>query len=308
MFYKVFIDDSGNKDFSTPYTKDFIKNPPIFDNYEKFWRDNYFILCGVRISQEHIGGLNQKINKLKKKYFKTHKVEIKSDWLRNPHQREKYYLSQFDIKKDELVDFVDSIYELITNNKDKLKLIATVFDKRFYGDKKRQSGEGNPLAKSSQIIFERLQYLNTYHIVVFDQMESSLRIDKGQHGKILKVLRDNVGMKKIFVKNYDKIVDIKFIKSDRENFLQIADLCAYNVYRQFTHYGREWLGEKKNKNDKFAVSTYKYFDKIRCNFLHLPKGVKKKVCGVGLVCIPDINKVQWNVLYGCDIENTKKLH
>ncbi len=299
MLYKFFIDDSGSKDYLTPYAREFINKPPLFNKYEKFWRDNYFVLCGVRISQEEIGIVNDEMNALKKKYFGTHKVEIKSDWLRNPHKRKKNYFDKFNISLEQLNKFGVELYELISKNKDRLKLSAVVFDKRFYGDKKRQSGEGNPLAKCSQILFERLQYLNTYHVVVFDQMEASLRVDKGNHGKILKVLKENEGMEKIFVTEYDKISDIKFAESSKENFLQIADICAYNIYRQFVHYGREWDGQKKDKSGKSVMKKYKYFDKIRCNFIHIPQG--KKVCGVGLMCLPDMNKCQWDLLDGCDI-------
>jgi len=300
MLYKFFIDDSGSKDYLIPYSKEFIKNPPEFNKYENFWRDNYFVLCGVRIPQKEIDVVNKELNNLKKKYFETHKIEIKSDWLRNPHKRKKKYIDKFKISLNDLERFVEELYELIFEHRDKLKILAVVFDKRFYGDKKRQSDEGNPLSKCSQVLFERLQYLNTYHLVVFDQMESSLKIDKGNHGKILKVLKDNEGMEKIYVTKYDKISDIKFVQSCNENFLQIADICAYNIYRQFVHYGREWSGKNKNEKGQVVMKKYKYFDKIKCNFIHMPK--YKKVCGVGLICLPDLGKLQWNMLKDCDLQ------
>ena len=31
MLYKVFIDDSGSKDYVSPYSRDFIDKPPDFD-------------------------------------------------------------------------------------------------------------------------------------------------------------------------------------------------------------------------------------------------------------------------------------
>ncbi|MFH1661901.1 MAG: DUF3800 domain-containing protein [Candidatus Falkowbacteria bacterium] len=302
MLYKVFIDDSGSKDYVSPYTRDFINNPPAFDNYEKFWRDNYFVLCGVRIEQGNLDEINNIINRLKKDCFNTDKVELKSDWFRNPHKRKKNYLDKYKVEIKDLKKMMDGIYDMISNHSDKLKLIATVFDKRYYGDNKRKIGEGNPLAKTSQIIFERLQYLGTYHVVIFDQMESSLKVDKGNNGKILKVLQNNEEMEKIFVQSYDKIADIKFIKSCNENFLQIADLCAYNVYRQFVHYGREWSGSKKDKDGESIMGMYEYFNRIRCNFVHLPIGVEKKVCGVGMVCIPDFDKCNWNLMKDCNIK------
>lgn len=295
MLYKFFIDDSGKKEYLTPYSKDFIDNPPMFEKYEDFWRDNYFVLCGVRIRQEDIGEINKEINILKKEFFGTHKVEIKSDWLRNPHQRKKRYLKVFDITAEKLNEFGEKFVELIGSYKYKIKIIAVVFDKRFYGDAKRQTSEGSPLLKTTQILFERLQYAGNYNIVIFDQMESSLKLTKGHHKKILNVFESNDGMDKIFIDKYDKVSDIKFMKSCNENFLQVADICAYNIFRQFVEFGREWCGCGEHK--KLEMNTYDYFEKIRCNFFF--NSYNGKVRGVGLTCIPDKEKINWDLLAGC---------
>lgn len=296
MLYKVFIDESGKKEYITPYSKDFIDNPPVFEKYEDFWRDNYFVLCGVRVKQDDLKIINPKINKLKKDYFKTHKVEVKSDWLRNPHQRKKRYLKPFNIAAEKLNEFGEKFVDLIEEHNEQLKIIAVVFDKRYYGDAKRQISEGNPLLKSTQILFERLQYAGNYHIVIFDQMESCLKLTIGQHDKILSVYRENIGMEKIYVDEYDKISDIKFMRSCHENFLQIADICAYNIFRQFVEFGREWSG-KSVKDGRRIMKTYPYFDKIRCNFFYHP--LNKQVRGYGLTCIPDMKKINWNILKEC---------
>lgn len=297
MLYKVFIDESGKKEYITPYSKEFIDNPPLFQDYPDFWRDNYFVLCGVRIRQQNLNQINKEINSLKKEYFGTHKVEVKSDWLRNPYQRKKHYFDVYGITPEKLNEFGGKIIDLIAQYRKELKLIGVVFDKRFYGDKKRQKEEGNPLLKTTQLLFERLEYLNGYNIVIFDQMESSLKLTIGQHDKILSVFRENIGMEKIYVDKYTKITDIKFMKSSRENFLQVADICAYNIFRQFVEYGREWTGKEKDKNGKSKMNLYKYFNKIRCSFIYHP--VNKTVRGIGLICLPDLDKVNWKILEGC---------
>lgn len=297
MIYKVFVDDSGKKEYLTPYSKDFIDNPPKFDKYENFWWDNYFVLAGVRIKQENIGEIDRKINILKEKYFHTHKVEVKSDWLRNPNQRKKHYLDQYKISSEKLNDFGEKFINIIANYKKELKIIASVFDKRYYGNQKRQTAEGKPLLKSTQVFFERIQFAGNYNIVIFDQMESSLQVKSGQHGKILKVFQENEGLEKIYVEKYGAISDIKFAESKKENFLQIADICAYNIFRQFAQYGREWSGSKKDKVGKSRMTPYSYFDRIRCNFFYNPFNMQ--VRGYGLVCIPDVKKINWNLLKGC---------
>lgn len=298
MLYKVFIDESGKKEYKNPYSRDFIENPPSLERYEDFWRDNYFVLCGVRLKQDDLRIINPKIDGLKKEYFGTHKVEVKSDWLRNPHKRKKYYLTPFNITVEKLNKFGEKFVNLIGEHKKNLKLLVVVFDKRFYGDAKRQKGEGIPLLKTAQVLFERLQYNTTgYNILIFDQMESSLKLSKGQHDKILNVFQKNHGMEKIFVDKYDKITDIKFMESCNENFLQVADVCAYNIFRQFVEFGREWVGQGKSKDGKTIMSVYPYFDRIRCNFLYA--SLSRQVRGVGLTCIPDIYKVNWDLLEGC---------
>lgn len=298
MLYKVFIDESGKKEYITPYSKEFIDSPPLFQNYPDFWRDNYFVLCGVRIKQSDLDVINKEISRLKKDFFGTHKVEVKSDWLRNPYQRKKHYLDIYDITPEKLNEFGDKFVDLIAKYKSGLKLIGVVFDKRFYGNAKRQKEEGSPLLKTVQCLFERLEYNTSgYNIVVFDQMESSLKLDVGQHDKILKVFQKNIGMEEIYVDKYTKITDIKFMKSSSENFLQIVDICGYNIFRQFVEFGREWTGKYKDKDGKMKMGVYKYFDKIRCNFLYHP--FNKTVRGIGLICIPDLDKINWNVLEGC---------
>lgn len=297
MLYKVFIDDSGKKEYKNPYTKDFIDNPPQFKYYEEFWRDNYFVLCGVRVKQEHLGAINSRINQLKKEHFGTHKIEVKSDWLRNPHKRKKYYIDQFGITHEKLNEFGEKFIDLISEFRDWLKLIAVVFDKRFYGDAKRQKPEGVPLLKTTQILFERIQYAGGYHIVVFDQMESSLKLTTGHHDKILSVFQKNAGMEKIFVDQYDGITDIKFAESCNENFLQIADVCSYNIFRQFVMCGREWSGKNISADGTQILRTYSYFERIRCNFFYTVHD--RKVRGVGLTCVPDADKINWDLLKDC---------
>lgn len=260
MLYKVFIDESGKKEYKNPYSKDFISNPPLLEKYEDFWRDNYFVLCGVRVKQKELVPVSPGNS------FSSCIVRFPVPGVRCPFPGAR---SPFPV----------------------------VFDKRFYGDAKRQKSEGIPLLKTAQILFERLQYAGNYHIVIFDQMESSLKLTIGHHDRILNVLQKNAGMEKIYVDQYDKITDIKFMESCGENFLQIADVCTYNIFRQFVEFGREWTGQSKSKDGKVVMSAYSYFDRIRCNFLYNP--FSKQVRGVGLTCVPDIDKVNWSLLDDC---------
>ena len=68
--YKVYIDDSGSKDYEDPYTRDFIENPPDTDRYLNYWRKNYFVLTAVRIPQTSLKTINQEINDLRRRRLK----------------------------------------------------------------------------------------------------------------------------------------------------------------------------------------------------------------------------------------------
>ncbi len=294
MSYHVFIDDSGQKEYFFPYSRDFVDAPPSFKDYPDLWRKNYFVLCGVRIKDDALGLINDKINALKKKYFNTSKVEIKSVWLRHPRQREMRYIKRFGISAERLNEFGKAFVALISENANDMKLFAVVFDKRYYGEQKRMTAEGTPLLKSAQVLFEKLEYSIGDNIVVFDQMEDHLRIDKGAHERILGVLGKNHGLEDIYVSHYSKIIDIKFKKSSGENFLQVADVCAYSIYRQFVEYGREWCGDRVDGQGTPVMAMYDYFEKIRHNFAH--NLANQQVRGIGMTCIPDVAKKNWDLL------------
>lgn len=295
MLYKVFVDDSGSKDYKTPYTRDFVDNPPPLKGNEEFWRSNYFALCGVRVKQTEIGVIDGEISELKKNCFGTHKVEIKSTWMRIPDKRKKYYLDPYGIDAEALNKFGEDYIDLIARHADKMKLIGVVFDKRYYGDQKRNAGDGNPLLKTVQVLMEKVQYAGNINIITFDQFESSLSVDKGHHNRVMGIFRNNDGVETSFTDEYDNIADIEFKKSCDENFLQVADICAYNIHRQFVEFGREWCGENET-DGKTTLSTYPYFERLRCNF---HADIKGQVRGVGLTCIPTVKKVNWGFLNNC---------
>ncbi len=299
MLYKVFVDDSGMKDYNAPYSRDFKDNPPAFEGNEQFWRENYFVLCGVRIKQSDIGIIDAAVRTLKIACFGTADVEIKSTWLRIPDKRKKHYLDPYGITVEQLNKFGDDLHDLIAQNADKMKVIGVVFDKRYYGDAKRATGDGNPFLKTTQIMLERINYAGNINVVTFDQFESSLSLEKGAHNKIRGIFTNNLGMETKFSESYENIVDVDFKKSCDENFLQIADICAYNIHRQFTVYGREWCGDRVSADGKKQMETYDYFEKIRCNFHANAQG---NVRGCGLTCVPDVNKVNWNFHQNCPIQ------
>jgi len=280
--YKTFIDESGWKEYIDSYSvANFLR---LDKKSRQFWLNNYFVMAGLVIKNEDVLKINRYIVDLKVKFFKTLSVEIKSDWLRNPYQRKKHYLDEYKITEKQLNTFGAEISNVFPKFQKEIRLIGVVFDKRYYKNRK----DNDPFCKTAQVLFERIEYfmnrLKSYTILVVDQMESSLSPIRGRNGELLDVFLNKKKMEPTFVEAFARIKDINFRRSRDENFLQLADLAAYNIFRQFVMYGKEW--EDKNKK---RWKTYHYFSLLSQNFVEKNKQVR----GIGLCKLPDVAKINW---------------
>ena len=278
----LFIDDSGSKDWETPYSDDFIKSPPVRNPTNiNFWRRNYFVLAGLHISADDIKKLNPVINKSKVEYFGTKHVEIKSDWLRNPDQKKKHYLDEFGITEKEIRKFIEEDwYKFFEDNPDSIQIQAFVLDKRYYKNKRSNN---TPLQLLTQVLFDRVE-LHPHRdcVVVFDQMDREIKSVTHNQGQIFKISSKEIDLGS-FQSKYSHTPP-RFEKSKNSNFLQLADTAAYNVYRQFVDYGDLW--EDKNAKN---LKTYPYFDRLAPNFYNM----NGRIAGYGVVKVPDPVKRRW---------------
>lgn len=289
MPYTLFVDDSGSKDYIDKYDLNNISSPSNYEDDVAFWRNNYFVLCGVQVKNSDLGTINSEFNDLKKHFFGTPNVEIKSERLRQPFSQRKHYLEPFGLTPEALKDFSLKYHDLITGHKAELKLFAIVFDKRYI--RNRDEPNHNPLLKSCHLLFERVEMTGAKTKIIFDQMESSLHKTKGSQGKILNVRNKNDGMRNIFFSDYKNITDLEFQDSRHSNFLQIADICAYNVHRQFQMYGRHWI---KNPEKGKGLPSYEFFDRIAHNFYCNSRG---RVSGIGIKLFP-VPTDKWRIPIG----------
>ncbi|HSW99971.1 MAG TPA: DUF3800 domain-containing protein [Patescibacteria group bacterium] len=273
-----FIDDSGSKEWDTPYVKEFIDTPPERNHANRlFWEKNYFVLTGLYISRDLAAELNPQINQLKKQFFGTKHVEIKSVHLRNPEKRKKYYLDRYNVTEPQLRLFIEEHwYKFFEAHKEDIQLQAFVLDKRYFKNKRP---DYVPLELTSQVLFDRVELnSNRQCSIVFDQMDSQIKSVRHQQGKIIRIASKEVDLNS-FHQKYSH-TEVRFEKSSNSNFLQLADTAAYNVLRQFVEYGDEW--ESPTGND---LKMYSYFDKISDNFYC--DGQTQRVAGYGVVKIPN---------------------
>lgn len=289
MLYKVFIDDSGLKEYLDPYIEKYIENPLPFEGNEMYWRSNYFVLTGVKIKQEDLGEIDKEFRELKQNCFGTDNIEIKSSWLRQPEKRTQKYLEPYNLSCNKLNKFGEDYFDTIAKFEKKLKIIAVVVDKRYF---KHRDKVGNaPLLRATQVLLERVHDSGGFNTLVFDQMDKSTSKWKGDNGKVLGVYLTNEHMEKIYTAQYTNIVDCTFGDSKKDNILQIADICSYCVYRQFVMYGPDWSQQRGNEQ----LSIYPYFGKIADNFYRSPYH-KNKVIGYGLSAIPNPKKLNWQFI------------
>jgi hypothetical protein len=282
MKHYLFIDDSGSKDWDVPYTREFVDYSPSRNNTNrKFWMQNYFVLCGLYISESNIRILNPQIDEMKKKFFGTKHVEIKSDWLRNPHKQRKHYLEPYKLTVDSLKDFIDNHwYKIFEENPKAIQLQAFVLDKRFFN---RQRDRITPLQKTIQVLFDRVElHPHKQCEIIFDQMDSDIKSTSNTQGTILRISNKEVNLGS-FHSKYSHSNPI-FEKSKNSNFLQLADTAAYNVLRQFVEYGDQW-----EKTDG-KLDLYEYFKRISSNFY---LGKMSILSGYGIVKIPNSSRAKW---------------
>jgi hypothetical protein len=274
----LFIDDSGSKEWDTPYAREFVDNPPARTAQNRtFWQSNYFVLTGLYMPDTVVAELNPYINDLKKKYFGTKYVEIKSVHLRNPEKRKKYYLEPYGIDEEKLRDFIENNwYRVFTDHINQIQLQAFVLDKRYH---KNRRHEISPLEMTSLVLFDRVElHPNRTCTIVFDQMDEQIKSVKHNQGKIISIAGKDVDLGSLHNGKYSHS-SIRFEKSVNSNFLQLADTAAYNVLRQFIDYGDQWELPVSD-NPRF----YGYFDLLRGNFYNNPKD--NCITGYGVVKIP----------------------
>lgn len=136
----LYIDDSGTKEYA--------------ERGETYGRgggkSRYFVFGGVLLPEPSAGILGEQIAETKRFFFGTENVEIKSNWLRFPAERERRYLQPFSLSEAALKNFVDEYYEIVA--KADLQLIVAVVDKQHV----QEVYEGKPLWYAPAIAYEVL--------------------------------------------------------------------------------------------------------------------------------------------------------
>ena len=276
----LYIDDSG--------TKEYAENTEEYDR-QKRGKSRYFVFCGALLSMAATSRLSSELVRLKLEYFGEETVEIKSNWLRQPHERRQRYLLPYDLTEARLSQFVEDLYEVV--NKADLVFIAAIIDKLHMQEQYAPNPWYAP-AVAYEIVLQRVQndlQPGESVAVIIDDMTGAT--PKGnQYKRNLKaqhLMLKQYGGKLMGGFSFPCLTTLKFVNAASSQVVQLADLAAYNVHRQFVDYGEQW-----EQDGLQTLSTYPHFDKISKKFRKDETG---RVQGYGIVKFPLRHRVRWSV-------------
>ncbi|MBN1460609.1 MAG: DUF3800 domain-containing protein [Armatimonadetes bacterium] len=268
--YCAFLDESGQREYG-PKT------------------DRYYVVAGVIALSEYLGTYEDELAGLKRAFFGRRNVEIKSNWLRQPKECRKHYLDKYGITQPELETFVDAMYEWLVATR--LTLIAGVIDKEQMQED--YSDPHHPSALGYQVFLQRYQKFlmatNALGAVMID--EPSGKSGPGNKWKDL-LKRQHARLKKHGCSytgtTFDNVLDsIDFLDSAHSSLVQLADLVAYNTFRQFKDHGSAW-----DDPDATQLSVYPYLDRMLPRFYRARDRV---ISGYGIAKMPTRARKKWVV-------------
>jgi hypothetical protein len=252
----------------------------------------HFVFAGLLVTVEEERKATAGLRLVKRAVFKTDTVEIKSNWLRLEHERKARYLEKFNLSKAQLDDFVERYYRVVLDSD--LKLVACVVDKvhmrEDYGDQ-----AWYPPAAAYELLLQRVHAdvedcgPGRCVSVIVDDMTGAT--PKGNQ------YRDNLRRHHAQLKQtgsylyrgirFPRLRDLRFVDSKRSELIQVADLVAYNVYRQFRDHGEEW-----EQSGLRTLPCYDWFARILPKFRTGPNG---RIQGFGVGKIPLRTRVPWKI-------------
>ncbi len=259
--HRLYIDDSGTKEYSE--TREYHQG-----------LTRHFVLGGVLISHAVAGELSARLQELKEHYFGTAAVEVKSNWMRRPRERRRRYVDAFNVTDEDLISFIDDDYTALLDAD--FRIIAAVVDKLHMQEE--YAKPWYPPAVAYELLVQRAQRemeeQEGYFSVEIDIM-SGATPNRRDYGENLR--RQHARMKQLGSSlrrgvAFDHLVgNLRFVDSAHSELVQVADIVAYNVFRQFTEYGEEWEAVP-GPGASPELPTYEYFSRLIRRFRAGPMG------------------------------------
>lgn len=228
--YFFYIDESGSRDPAVEATradgsiivKDHLYVLSAVAIYERKWRHFERAIANLKL---------ELLDNLRRRHQVTLDLshcEVKSTWLRIPKERESHSRFLHLLTDEERLRITETYYRQIAEQR--MILFAVVIDKRCLRDHMTPELVHK---KAYELLLERIEhYLREYHpshqgLIVIDDTQRQLnRAVALKHAYFQREGNVNV--------RFSHIVEYPFFtESTLSNGIQLADLCAYNVYRAF---------------------------------------------------------------------------
>jgi hypothetical protein len=228
--YFFYIDDSGNRD---PGLK--LERP----DGSIFVKDHVYVLTAVGVYEGNWRAMEEELTDYKLGLRRTLQVssglvtdimdcEVKSTWLRNPAERAHRSPFLNGLNDDQRTRLSEMYYSQL--KKHRMHIISVVIDKRYL---KEDASSFSLHLKAYEILLERIElllcekYPKHKGLVIIDDSDRNLnRALAMQHARLLQR-----GGRRIY---FNHIAEYPFFtESSLSHGVQLADLCAYNVYRCF---------------------------------------------------------------------------
>lgn len=266
--YHAFLDESGQREYGEA-------------------TDPFYVVAGVVVPADKVVSLETEIGGLKRAFFRTRRVEIKSNWLRYPAERKKHYLQAFGLGEAKLRLFVDTLYDWVLAAP--VAFIAAVVDKPLMLQK--YPNPHHPSALGYLLFAQRYQkFLAQRHSLgaVTCDTVSGASLAGNQWQKLLHA--QHLHLKKhgcpYTGSAFPNLADSLFFDdSSHSSLIQLADLIAYNTFRQFKDHGVEWDDPASE-----SLELYSYFARVLPRFRKSQTGV---FAGFGVAKMPTRHFHEW---------------
>ncbi len=223
----------------------------------------YFVLVALALHEDRWKSISNALDDLKMTYFGTVNVEVKSDWLRFPRERKRRYCEPYKISEERLSEFGERAHQLI--EKSDMTILASIIDKKQM--EKQYLKPQSPSSRAYVHLFERIelylrsQKISEHGLLVFDKINDT-NFQRGGYEDLLMNQHKRYLTKGTDFVQIDRIIEgLFFIPSNANNLIQLADIAAYDIFRQFHDHGEEWdqgaPGRREFKN------YYPYFGRIK---------------------------------------------
>jgi hypothetical protein len=260
--YFFYFDESGSRD---------PKSSVVLPDGTRQARDHIYVLTAVGLFEYRWRHLDREISNLKlelaDQLFRAKRLkfdladcEVKSNWIRNPKERREkspFLDALSDADREQLVA---CYFRQIAAQR--MTLFAVVIDKRKLHD----HIDSELLHKKAyELLLERIEhYIAEFHckhqaVIVMDDTDRALnRAVSMKHAFFQREGNQNV--------QFNHIVEYPFFTDSKlSNGVQLADLCAYNIYRAFKNqdfkypYFRELLPHFYRREDAGQLDGMKVF-------------------------------------------------